>query len=350
MSKNFGIETSFTLNRKTAKPGYISSTQYGIVTGTHAVFIKDTVAAPNLYALPRVGRAVYLHDFSVDDGCGEVSIIDSPEQTPFGVLAMSHVYSPKGGYYTNGDIANIITFGCVYMICSSNMEFDKIHFGKQVGIVGSWGSVVNIDNEKMNPANTIRTRWYFTGAVEFGVHDERFGTVNVAEVMVVPGSAVDQHSGDWVPEYYGHKLSNVTPPDWYGVGGVLLLPPSNTGAERTKFDFFVNVAKTLSKRLDDAGLSIGDVKKVVFKSYDNIRDYTKPLDARTWIGTQSHPANTEIDISDGVGLFSGTFESSRTIPGNKEPSWCAAVYTFNVTMNDDSVRVEKFDFIVNYEM
>lgn len=331
MSKNFGIETSFTRNRKTAKPGYISSTQYGIVTGTHAV---EVIGDKDLY---RTGRAVYLHDFSVEDGCGTVSIITDPDKTPLGVLAMSHAYTPEGLFH-DGDVANIITFGCVYMVCSSDMEYDKIHFGKQVSIVRNWGSVVNADNEKISPANTIKTRWYFTGAVEFGAYDVRFGRVNVAEVMVVPGSAVSQNGGAFTPKYGSHRKVGDT--SWPGdIGHTYLLKNDEvSNGETVNFEGYVDMIPYLNHLMADDPERFNDIESIKRVSWSYDLDKARQDDAIIKFGSTDPVHNVNLDLTDGKGEMKVFFGATRRKFDPKIPTWCTSYYVMQITYKAASGR------------
>lgn len=346
MSKLFGVETSFTNNRKTAKPGYISNTQYGIVTGTHAVFKKPGEDV-DLY---RPGRAVYLHDFSVDDGCGEVSLLNNPSEVPFGVLAMSHAYCPSG-LFKSGDVANIITFGCVYMICSSNMEFEKIHFGKQVSIVRNWGSVINSDNLLVPPAGLIKTRWYFTGAIEKGVYDKRFGKVNVAEVMVVPGGVVDQgNPGGVTPSLAGHRKTGDT--DWYSYGATYLLPnKSVANGEKVEFEFFANAAEIIKQYYSDDQEKIDNVADIKRTAFTYVPDYDRNTDALVNFVETVPAINQPVDLSDGVGKVTGKFLVSRRKYEEKVPTWCAAVFVYTMSFKDGTPpQSVNMQFMVRFEV
>lgn len=328
MSKLFGVETSFTNYRKTAKPGYLSSTQYDIITGTHAVSITKGQDK----ALYRPGRAVYLHDFSVVDGCGEVSILNDPSQTPFGVLSMSHAYTPSG-LFNDGDIANVITFGCVYMICSSNIEMEKVTYGKQVSIMRDWGSVINSDNMKIPASSMIRTRWYFTGAIEFGVKDERFGLVNVAEVMCVPGSIITNQGTDEEPKIMGHR--KIGDQSWYGFGSTYLLPTVEVANnKKVEFEFFVNTVEAMKASFNGDAAKLADVKEVQRVSFTYNLDPTRTSDAIVSLLSSDPAINTSIDTSDGIGRATGKFTVTRRQYDEKVPTWCVAIVAYRVRFND----------------
>lgn len=347
MSKLFGVETSYTHNRRTAGPGYISNTQYGIVTGTHAV---DVIGDPALY---RTGRAVYLHDFSMIDGCGTVSVLTDPTKSPFGVLAKSHALTPEGLFHT-GDVANIITFGCVYMVCSSDMEYEKITFGKQVAVVRTWGSVVNADNEKLSPLSAIKTRWYFTGAVEFGAFDSRFGKVNVAEVMVVPGGIVDQHSGgDFVPKYGSHRA--VGDDAWSGdIGHTYLLPNEKAaGGAVVEFEAYCNVMTYVKDLLSNEPEKLEDIESISRVSWSKSIDLDRATDADVMFGSTDPAYGVAVDISDGVGLFKAKFSVKRRNYDEMIPTWCSSNYAFSVKFKASSGRPAQnieIPFIIRFEV
>lgn len=351
MSKLFGVETSFTKNRGRARAGVIQQQSYGIVTGVHAV--ESHYDGTTQHAMPRVGRAVYLNEFIPADGVGTVSILDNPSDQPYGVLAMSHVYSPTGEY-NDGDAANVITFGRVFMICSSNMEYEKIKFGRPVGIVRDWGSVSNIDNSKFPPINLIRTRWYFTGQFEMNVPDIRFGSVNVAEVMVVGGGVVTQGEAGVVPKFYGHK--QVSDAEWYGERANYLLPPENDGSNKTPFEAFVNTVAMAKEYMAQQGIDPESVEITEIKNTGakHIRDYTKPLDARADRDMSKLPANGIADISDGIGKIVFKFSTQRESVGLKESSWCSNNYEFTVKYKkgeEAEKEIEfKVPFLITYEM
>ena len=340
MSKLFGVDASYTHNRKTAGPGYISSTQYGIVTGTHAV---EVIGDQDLY---RTGRAVYLHDFVPQDGVGSVSVLTDPTKVPFGVLAKSHVYTPEGLFH-DGDVANIITFGCVYMVCSSDMEFEKIHYGKQVAIVRTWGSVVNADNEKISPLNIIKTRWYFTGAVEFDAFDARFGRVKVAEVMVVPGGVVTQGGGSFTPKYGSHR--KVGDSAWGGdIGHTYLLDNYSVNqGQQIDFEWYVDTMPYLKDLMANDPEKFADIKSIRRTSWSYTVDPDRKNDAKCIFGTTVPGVEVDLDITDGIGKTTGTFKVERNDYDQTIPTWCAAMYNYRVVFND-SVKHPPQSFQIAY--
>lgn len=145
------MKASFTKDRGMVWPGYISTPQTYIIEGTKAV-----VVANERPEMMRIGRAVYLNeDYPTADGDGAVSILSNRDQIPYGVLAKSHAITPDGGYQ-DGDAANVMTLGTIWMIASVTLIPENIHYADRVYVTEDWGSATN---DKAG----IATNWIFTG-------------------------------------------------------------------------------------------------------------------------------------------------------------------------------------------
>lgn len=184
MAKLFGVETSFTNHRGMALPGMISDTHMYIVSGTNGFVVDDDHPAP----YRSNGRAVYLDErYSFGEGVGEVAMLVEKTQIPYGVLVNSQAFSPAGGY-NDGDAANVITFGRVWMVASTMIDYDRVIYNQPVYIREGFASAVT-----GNMPGGIKTRWFFTGAY----HKKAFINENgeerdIVEVMVIPGGLVKQ--------------------------------------------------------------------------------------------------------------------------------------------------------------
>lgn len=183
MSKLFGVETSFTNHRGIAIPGQISDTHMYIINGTHAFIADEHHPAP----YRSNGRAVYLDEEYMlhPDDSGEVAMLVADGQVPFGVLVNSQSQSPKGGY-DSGSPANVITYGRVWMVASSLINWDEVVYGRRVYIRKGYASAVTGDLVE----GGVRTRWYFTGSYHKNAFINEFGdSRDIVEVMIVPGGA-----------------------------------------------------------------------------------------------------------------------------------------------------------------
>lgn len=161
-------------------PGMLSNTRMYIVSGLHAVAVDESHQSD----YRSNGRAVYLDDeFLLSDGSAQVAFIENEDQIPYGVLMNSQSNSPKG-YYDDGDGANVVTYGKIYMVASQLIDYSKVLYGKRVFIRAGYGSATT----DYAAGVSVETRWYFTGVYQKDAFINEKGELrDLVEVMVVPG-------------------------------------------------------------------------------------------------------------------------------------------------------------------